>query len=286
MNTIPQILAGLREIAGEYDALICDVWGVLHDGRVPHLEAAEALRQFRKAHGPVVLLSNAPRPITDMEAQFRHIGVPTDCYDGIVTSGVSARTDLADRAAQRTLPMLHLGPERDTGVFSGLDVELADEANCEIVLCTGLWNDDDETPEDYRDLLATLRGREQIMLCANPDMVVQRGDRLIYCAGALAKAYEEIGGAVIWFGKPFQPIYETVFQCLTEAAGREIRKPLAIGDGADTDIKGANRMGMDALFIANGVHASQLGDLTVEGITQLFAVPDISARAAMPSLVW
>jgi HAD superfamily hydrolase (TIGR01459 family) len=286
MSKVPGILRGLSEIADGHDSVICDVWGVLHDGRRPHLPAVEALRRFRERHGPVALLSNAPRPIVDMEAQFRAIGVPTDFYDAIVTSGIATRDELSRRAAQHRLAILHIGPERDRGVFAGLDLELTDQEACELVLCTGLWDDDSETPDDYCALLELLRARDLTMLCANPDIVVQRGDQLIYCAGAIAKAYEDMGGEVVWFGKPHRPIYDRTLRALSEAAGPEIRNPLAIGDGADTDIKGANRMGIDALFISNGVHAAQFGDLTAEGLAQFFAVPGVYAKAAMPALVW
>lgn len=282
----PKILSGLREIAPAYDALICDVWGVLHDGQRPRLDAAEALSHFRRAHGPVVLLSNAPRPVEDIEAQFTRIGVPLDCYDAIVTSGVATRDELARRASGRTIAMLHIGPERDRGVFTGLNIECVEVAHSELALCTGLWDDDTETPDDYAELLATLKARDLTILCANPDIVVQRGGALVYCAGALARAYEALGGEVVYYGKPYRPIYDTTLATARRIAGREIARPLAIGDGMDTDIKGANAMGIDALFIADGVHAAQMGTLTAEGVAQLFAEPKAHAVAAMRALVW
>ncbi|HXM00789.1 MAG TPA: TIGR01459 family HAD-type hydrolase [Rhizomicrobium sp.] len=283
---LPTVLTGLREIASGHDALICDVWGVLHNGRSPYLEAADALRRFRKERGPVVLLTNAPRPVADVEEIFARLGVPLDCYDAIVTSGVAAREDLAKRAAGRALKMLHLGPGRDRGVFAGLPVETATVEEAQIVLNTGLYDDDSETPQDYASTLAAMKARGLTMLCANPDIVVERGDKLIWCAGALARDYETLGGAVVYYGKPHRPIYETVLALAAQIAGRKITAPLAIGDGADTDIKGANAMGIDALFIAQGVHAAQLGDLTADGIAQLFAVPGVHAKAAMRALVW
>jgi HAD superfamily hydrolase (TIGR01459 family) len=284
--THPRILTSLSEIASEYDALICDAWGVLHNGQEPRLEAAQALSHFRRAHGPVVLLSNAPRPVADIEAQFTRIGVPLDCYDAIVTSGVATRDELARRASGKKLAMLHIGPERDRGVFEGLNIECVEVAQSELVLCTGLWDDDTETPDNYAELLANLRARDLTMLCANPDIVVQRGGALIYCAGAIAKAYEELGGDVVYYGKPHRPIYDMTLATAQRIAGRAIERPLAIGDGMDTDIKGANRAGIDALFIADGVHAAQMGKLTAEGAAQLFAVPGVHAVAAMHKLVW
>jgi HAD superfamily hydrolase (TIGR01459 family) len=287
MRPIPT-LAGLSEIAAQYDALICDVWGVLHNGREPFLAAADACRRFRAQRGPVVLLTNAPRPVSDLEKMFVRLGVPLDCYDAIVSSGVAARADLAGRVekAGRRLKMLHLGPERDRGVFDGLDVECVDAATAEIALCTGLFDDESETPKDYVGLFAEMKARDLTMLCANPDVVVQRGEKLIWCAGALADAYEKIGGSVIYYGKPHAPIYATALAAARKAAEREIVRPLAVGDGADTDIKGANRMGMDSVFVTAGVHASQFGERAAEGLAQLFAVPESYPKAAMRALVW
>jgi HAD superfamily hydrolase (TIGR01459 family) len=281
-----RLLAGLRDIAPDHDALICDVWGVLHNGRSAYLEAADALRRFRVERGPVILLTNAPRPVGDIEQMFQRLGVPLDCYDAIMTSGVAAREDLARRAQSSPLKMLHLGPERDRGVFAGLPIERVEVNQAQIVLCTGLYDDDTETPADYAATFAVMKAHGLVMLCANPDIVVERGDKLIWCAGALARDYEKLGGEVVYYGKPHRPIYETVLALAQEIAGRKILRPLAVGDGADTDIKGANRMGIDALFIAQGVHAAQLGDLTVDGIAQLFAVPGVHAEAAMRALVW
>ena len=287
MAGIP-ILSGLSEIAQRYDALFCDIWGVLHNGREAYAGAVEALNRFRAERGPAILLTNAPRPITDIEEHLRKVGVPLDCYDAIISSGAAAREDLEWRlrSAKIPLPIFHMGPERDRGVFDGLAVECVDIAKAEIVVCTGLFDDDIETPDDYEPDLRRLAERNLPMLCANPDIVVQRGDQLIWCAGALAEAYEKLGGDVTYYGKPHPPIYEAAFRTAQKVAGRPISKPLAIGDGADTDIKGANGAGIDAVFVAQGVHAAQLGDLTAEGLAQLFAVPEAHPKAAMRTLVW
>jgi len=279
--SLPPILPGLSAIASDYDALVCDVWGVLHDGTAARLEATAALQRFRGERGRVVLLSNAPRPKQDLEVQFRRFGVPADCYDAIVTSGIAARADLERRSAGRRLRMYHLGPERDRGIFEGLDIEETGIADAEIVLDSGLFDDDTETPDDYRDRLAEMKARGLLMLCANPDWVVQRGGRLIWCAGALADAYEKIGGKVIYYGKPMPAIYDVVRAELPGA-----RRLLAIGDGLHTDIKGANRAGLDALFIADGIHGEKIGAVTPERMAELFAEAGVTARAAMPRLVW
>jgi HAD superfamily hydrolase (TIGR01459 family) len=286
MTKPPIILTGLSEIAGDYDALICDVWGVLHDGKSARAGAVEALRKFRAAHGPVVLLSNAPRPVSVLEEQFAHLGVPSDCYDAIVTSGVATREALAERGHGEILHTLHIGPERDRGVFEGLPIACVDLEQASVVLCTGLYDDDTETPNDYRDVLAGMKARGLILLCANPDIVVQRGGHLIYCAGAIARAYEKIGGEVVYYGKPHAPIYRTTLDTVCKVAGRELKRPLAIGDGIETDIAGANRAGLDALFIADGIHGEQIPQLTTPAMQQFFDDHDVTARAVLRTLVW
>lgn len=287
MSNLPRILTGLSEIAGDYDALICDVWGVLHNGKSPRLAAADALRQFRKSRGPVVLLSNAPRPVADLEEQFRRIGVPLDCYDAIVTSGVATREALAERAHGGSLSILHIGPERDRGVFEGLPircVERPEEASA--VLCTGLYDDDNETPDDYATQLAQIKSLGLVLLCANPDIVVQRGGKLVYCAGAIARAYERIGGASIYYGKPHAPIYKATLDAACRTASHTIERPLAAGDGLETDITGANRMGIDALFIADGIHGEHIPELAPGPIGKFLGEHHVTARAAMRALVW
>jgi HAD superfamily hydrolase (TIGR01459 family) len=281
MTQLPTILSGLREIAGDYDALVCDVWGVVHDGVKPYWPAVEALRRFRAERGRVVLLSNAPRPSAALDQQLALIGVPADCYDAIVTSGGAAREDVAHRAANGPLAMMHLGPERDRPLYDGLNVELVGPEKASVVLLSGLYDDETETPEHYRDILADLKRRGLLMICANPDVIVPRGGRLLHCAGGLARAYEAIGGEVVYYGKPHLPIYKVTL----EAAGSP-KRPLVVGDGLETDIRGANRTGMDALFVVDGVHAQELGALTPGNLAALFAKKGASARAAMGALAW
>ncbi|HSM95631.1 MAG TPA: TIGR01459 family HAD-type hydrolase [Rhizomicrobium sp.] len=277
-----KIITGLRDIAPGHDALVCDVWGVLHNGDRALMPACDALRTFREKHGPAILLTNAPRPVSDVEELFvKRYGVPLDCYDAIVTSGVATRDDLAKRATSHRLAMLHLGPERDRGIFDGLNIDTVDVDRAEIVLCSGLYDDDTETPADYVELLATMKARRLPMICANPDWQVQRGGRLVYCAGALANEYEKIGGEVVYYGKPKTAIYDYV-RALTKGA----KKPLAIGDGMHTDIKGANAAGIAALFIADGVHGEDVTELTERHMAELFAKAGVHATAAMRALVW
>lgn len=276
-----EIISGLHEIAPDYDAIISDVWGVLHNGSVANNKACAALKTFKDTRGPVVLLTNAPRPVVDVEMMFKKFGVPLDCYDAIVTSGVATREDLEVRTQSAPLKMLHLGPERDRGIFAGLDIQTTDVEHSDIVLCSGLYDDDTESPTDYVDLLARMKARALTMICANPDRVVQRDGRLIYCAGALASEYEKIGGDVIYYGKPRTAIYNNVRAALNGA-----KNPLAIGDGMQTDIRGANAAEIDALFIADGIHGEDVTDMTPGHLGKLFADAGVHARAAMRALVW
>ncbi len=281
MTAAATIISGLREIAGDYDALVCDVWGVVHDGVKPYWPAVEALRRFRAERGPVVLLSNAPRPSAEIAKQFAVIGVPPDCYDAIVTSGGAAREELVRRTAGARHAMMHLGPERDVSLYEGLNVDVVGPDKASVVLLTGLYDDETETPEHYGEILADLKKRGLVMICANPDVIVPRGGKLVHCAGGLARAYEAIGGEVLYYGKPHLPIYKVAL----EAAGSP-KNPLAVGDGLETDIRGANRAGMDSLFVVDGVHARELGALTPENLAALLAKKGVTTRAAMGALAW
>ena len=282
----PLILDGLHEIARSYDAALCDIWGVLHDGRRAHSGAVEALRRFRGERGPVILLSNAPRPVSDVERQFVNLGVPRDCYDAILTSGVLAHEDLAQRSRKHTLKILHIGPERDRGVFAGLPVCCVTVGEAELVVCTGLFDDDTESPEDYRKLLTDLSRRELSLLCVNPDIVVQRGGQLVWCAGALARLYEQLGGVSIYYGKPHRPIYDAARALAATAAGRPDLRVLVLGDGLETDIRGANAAGLDAVFIADGIHGEDVRELTPASVEKLCDESGVSVIAAIRALVW
>lgn len=278
INGYPAVISGLGEIAGNYDALVCDVWGVIHNGVHAFPPAVEALRRFRAERGRVLLLTNAPRPPHCIEPQLRNYGVPADCYDMIVTSGGAARADLVRRGH---VAIYHVGPERDLALFEGLDVALTGPEEAELVLCTGLFDDDNETPENYREILGRALAHHLPMICANPDVMVPRGDRLVHCAGGVAQFYEQLGGKVSYYGKPHPPIYAAAM----DAAGHPAR-PLVIGDAMATDIKGANVMGYDVLFVADGLHAEDIDGLTPESVVSLFAPQGVHARAAIAALKW
>jgi HAD superfamily hydrolase (TIGR01459 family) len=287
---LPRLISGLSEIAADHDALICDVWGVIHDGQAHHPAAAEALTRFREMRGPVILLTNAPRVPEEVAAQCASYGLPPGCYDAIVSSGGAARDELARRSAEKTLPLYYIGPDRDLPMVQGLDVRRTEIEEAEVALCIGLVDDMTETPADYAGRLTAMRARGLTMLCANPDLVVHRGSRLLYCAGTLARMYEEIGGAVVYYGKPHLPVYTAALAAADEAAdanGRPHPKaPLAVGDGLLTDIKGANAAGLPALFIADGVHGEDVAPYTGEHLATLFARFGAAAPAVTRVLKW
>jgi len=278
--TTPRLITGLSEIASGYDALICDVWGVIHDGKNAHPAAAQALKHFRASHGPVVLLTNAPRLTEEVAAQCAQYGVPEGCYDAIVSSGAAARAELERRGADG-LPLYYIGPDKDLPLLAGLGLRFTGINEAELVFCTGLEDDLTETPADYADRLAAMRARNLTMLCANPDLVVHRGAQLCFCAGALAREYEKLGGEAIYYGKPYRPVYDVALK----AAGQP-KRPLAVGDGLFTDIAGANRAGLDVLFIGDGVHGEEIEPFTADHLGRLFAKSGVNALAASRKLVW
>jgi len=277
----PVFIRGFSKIASQYDATICDVWGVVHNGVDAFQPAIDAIRRFRMERGPAILLSNAPRLADGVEAQFVRLGIPLDFYDGIVTSGSVAREDLIRRLDGRgELPLFYLGPARDNPVFHGLNIRFVDVDAAELVFCTGLLDDDSEVPADYLKTLETFHARRLPFLCANPDVVVQRGDRLVYCAGALARLYESLGGRVIYFGKPHRAVFERALEMARRISPAD--KAIVIGDGIETDIGGARNLNLDALFIAGGIHA---GD-DEAALAKLFQENRVQAVAAMRALCW
>jgi len=288
--SLPRLIAGLSEIAPHHDALICDVWGVVHDGQRHHPAAADALYRFKERHGPVVLLTNAPRVPAEVAAQCASYGLPPDCYDAIVSSGGAAREELARRSADHCLPIYYIGPDRDLPMIKGLDVRRVSVAEAEVALVIGLRDDMVETPADYDDELAEMKAKGLPMLCANPDLVVHRGERLLYCAGTLAANYEQLGGEAIYYGKPHRPVYESALAAAAEAAkaaGRQSPKnPLAVGDGLLTDIKGANGAGLEALFIADGVHGEEVEPYSAEHLAALFTRFGAKAGSVTRRLAW
>jgi HAD superfamily hydrolase (TIGR01459 family) len=291
MTSIP-VLGGLRSIAPRYKVLICDIWGVLHNGHKAFEGVVGCLDAFRASGGTVLLLSNAPRPNAPIREQLRTLGVPGTSYDAIVTSGDLTRELLADRARTGTFPIHHVGPDRDMPLFEGLDVSRVPLGDAKAIVCTGPFDDTTEGPEDYKDYWTPALKAGTPFFCANPDLQVQRGDHLIYCAGALAQDYEARGGQVTYLGKPHLPVYDFVERHLREYTGRspDRREWLAVGDGLRTDILGAKHAGIDALLITGGIHERELSDEALQPdparMAAVLGPAGLSAIGAMRRLAW
>jgi len=286
--TAPKLADGLSQIAAGYDALLCDVWGVIHNGRDSFPAACAALARFRAECGPVVLISNAARPHAPVIDQLDALGVPRTAWSEIVTSGDATRLLLAQRAPG---PAWLVGVERDAPLYEGLGLETSDLEHAAFISVTGPYDDENDEPADYRERFCRGVERGLEMICANPDLVVQRGAKLIYCGGALAQLYESLGGKVTMVGKPYAPIYELALAKAEAALGRPLdsRRVLCIGDGLPTDIRGANARGLDVLFVASGIHGAEtIGPegLNVAAVQDLLRQDGLSATYAIADLVW
>ncbi|MCA1544472.1 TIGR01459 family HAD-type hydrolase [Bradyrhizobium sp. NBAIM32] len=276
---------GLRELVGGVEVVLSDIWGVVHNGLESFPEACEALHTYRSRGGTVILITNAPRPADSVQRQLRKLGVPDETYDAIVSSGDLTRLYVAEHPGRK---MFWLGPERDNSIYRGLDALTAPLEQADYIVCTGLYDDETETAEDYRGMMLQARERKLTLVCANPDIVVERGDRLIYCAGAIAELYRELGGEVIFYGKPHRPIYERAMALAGERQGYQIdrKKVLAIGDSVRTDLTGAREFGIDCLFVTRGIHAEEfegLDQLDPNSVMELFGHPP---KALMRELKW
>lgn len=285
----PPILERAGSLLETYEVLFCDVWGVVHDGVRAYANATDALLRFRARGGTVILVTNAPVPTHRVEAMLEARHVPPDAYDGIVSSGEIA---LAHLSAQGYTRVHLIGPRgRDGAFFERVTASNVIVDDAQAVVCTGLVDDINETVDSYKELLAKARSLDLPFVCANPDLVVDVGGRLYLCAGALADAYAHMGGTVFWAGKPHATAYQAAKAAAEKLRGAAVRSEriLVIGDAVRTDLAGARGAGLDALFIAGGIHRHE----TMEGdsldpakLAQLFPAGTPGALAAMPALAW
>jgi HAD superfamily hydrolase (TIGR01459 family) len=264
-----EIIRSLADLSGRYDAVFCDLWGCLHNGKAAFPAAVSALQGFRQGGGKVVLLTNAPRPQSSVIKHLDMLGVPRDAWDIVVTSGDAAQMGMLSGAVGRKVH--HIGAPKDEPFFTDFADDLAAYAKSQPpiervalkdatgIVCTGLNDDLTETVEDYRAALLLGKTLGLPMLCANPDIVVDMGDKRLYCAGALAQAYEQMGGTALYFGKPHPPIYDLARRRLGEAGGPSDPQILCVGDGIFTDIQGGIGEGLDTLFISGGLEAERFG---------------------------
>jgi HAD superfamily hydrolase (TIGR01459 family) len=288
-RTPPPILARAGELLARYDVLFCDVWGVLHDGHRAFEGACDALMRFRKRGGTVILVSNAPVPGNRVAAMLDARAVPRETWDDIVASGEIALRHIADKGYTR---LFCIGPaDRDAATFERLSATPAPLEEAQAILCTGLNDDQTETPEDYRELLQRARARRLPLVCANPDLVVDVGGRQYICAGAIADLYERMDGEVFWAGKPHANAYDAAQAAAEAVRGTPVdrKRILAIGDSLRTDLKGAEAAGIDAIFIASGIHRDETmgsGELSPEKLEILFSPPAPRALAVLGKLLW
>jgi HAD superfamily hydrolase (TIGR01459 family) len=275
----------LSDLVDGVEVILSDIWGVVHNGLESFPEACEALHTYRQRGGTVILITNAPRPADSVQRQLRKLGVADEAYDAIVSSGDLTRNFVADHPGKK---MFWLGPERDSSIYRGLDAVMAPLEQADYIVCTGLFDDETESAEDYRAMMLQAREHKLPLVCANPDIVVERGDRLIYCAGAIAELYRELGGEVIFYGKPHRPIYERAMALAAERRGQptSLERVLAIGDSVRTDLTGAHGFGIDCLFLTRGIHSEEfegIDQLDPASVKELFGHPP---RALMRELRW
>ncbi len=275
----------LRGLVDGVEVILSDIWGVVHNGLESFPEACAALHTYRQRGGTVILITNAPRPADSVQRQLRKLGVADETYDAIVSSGDLTRNFVADHPGKK---MFWIGPDRDSSIHRGLDAVMAPLEQADYIVCTGLFDDETESAEDYRAMMLQAREHRLPLICANPDIVVERGDRLIYCAGAVAELYRELGGEVIFYGKPHRPIYERAMALAAERRGQptSLDRVLAIGDSVRTDLNGALGFGIDCLFLTRGIHSEEfegIDQLDPASVKELFGHPP---RALMRELRW
>ncbi len=252
----------LSALASQYDGLLCDIWGVIHNGVAAFDDAVDALCRYRASGRHVVLITNAPRPAKDVYPQLERLGVPRDAFDCIVTSGDVTRNLIQ---GDPDTPLFHFGPARDHSILEGATNPIVGISDARLCLLTGPLDDAVETVDVYHDLLVEMRDNAVQMICANPDLVVRDGNRMVICAGSIAQRYSQLGGTVIFSGKPQASIYQEARNRVNALANRKVPKGrlLAVGDGMPTDIKGAANNGLDAYFISGGIHADEFGDMNI-----------------------
>ena len=288
MTVAPPFIERFSTLAPSYDVVLSDVWGVVHNGVTAYPDAGEALKRFRDRGGTVILVSNSPRPGVPVRSQLDGFGVIRAAYDDVVTSGDVTRALLMERPGAN---VFHVGPKRDLPIFEGLDISFVPLEAADVVVCSGLFDDTTETAEHYRELLGKILARGLTMICGNPDVVVERGDQLVYCAGAIADLYGTLGGEVIYAGKPHRPIYTEALRMAATLRGATppLDRVLAIGDSVRTDLTGAAGIKVDCLFVTAGIHAEELGerhDPDLTALARMFAQAGVHPKAVTPRLVW
>ena len=262
----------LSEIYKEYDAFLIDLWGVMHNGIRLNVSAMNAVEELEGKGKKIVFLSNAPRPTKKVVEFLKKLKMEDKFLKNVLTSGEAALNSLKKNKFGEKF--YHLGPQRDDSLFSGIKKNKTTLDKCDFILCTGLFDEEEENLKHYENLLKDFTKKK--LVCTNPDLVVHRGGEEEYCAGKIAEIFENLGGEVIYFGKPYKEVY---LSCL-EAN----QKTLVIGDNLKTDIKGANNMNLDSIFITGGIHRSKIKNEEV--IEKLLKEHNVSANYFQKELTW
>lgn len=285
-SSTPPIISSARDLFSNYDTLFCDVWGVIHNGFKAYKSACAALAEFRSTGGTIILISNAPVPPHRVAEMLDSRAVPRNAWDSIISSGGIALSHIEERNIKKAYC---IGPQdRDAAFFERMTAKPTHLEEAEAIVCTGLNDDTSEHPNDYRPRLEKAHARSLELVCVNPDLVVDVGGKLYYCAGAIADIYQEMGGKVLWAGKPHAAAYQSARQAASDLRGAPIEdsRILVIGDSLRTDVLGAANEDLDALFIAAGIHRDEIvhnAKIDNEKLAQLFQTPHTTV-AAMPIL--
>ena len=285
----PQKLKGISEISDKFDVYFIDLWGVIHNGVQCYPEALKVLEKLKEQNKKIVLISNAPRPAAVVKVFLETIGLKSTCYDFLVTSGDITREYISLNSSKKNF--YHLGPTRDIDLFKDLNVTLTSKEECEEIICTGLVSDEEEKLQDYKTLLDFFLNKKIPMICANPDEVVARGEKIVFCAGALANQYKQEGGVVRYFGKPYSEIYSFALKKIRAHKDFKDKKEintLVIGDNIKTDIKGANLSNLDSVLILNGIYKDFFRDGTVnfDQLKDSVNLKDVKINYFQEELAW
>ena len=285
----PQKLKGISEISDKFDVYFIDLWGVIHNGVQCYPEALKVLEKLKEQNKKIVLISNAPRPAAVVKVFLETIGLESSCYDFLVTSGDITREYISLNSSKKNF--YHLGPTRDIDLFKDLNVTLTSKEECEEIICTGLVSDEEEKLQDYKILLDFFLNKKIPLICANPDEVVARGEKIVFCAGALANQYKQEGGMVRYFGKPYSEIYSFALKKIRAHKDFKDKKEintLVIGDNIKTDIKGANLSNLDSVLILNGIYKDFFRDGTVnfDQLKDSVNLKDVKINYFQEELAW
>ena len=252
------VIANFSEISNKYNAVICDLWGCLHNGVESFPEALKALEKFKSSNGKIVLVTNAPRPIANVEYQIAKLGIKETHYDMLLTSG-ELTSNYINNISGNQLSIFHIGGKRHHSIYKDMihekkiSIEIDNITHADLIVCTEPFDPSKDQLSDYGNTLKIGIDKDLTLLCANPDLVVDVGDKREMCAGSIASMYEEMGGKVIYFGKPHKNIYQKVYSFLNKFGDSKAKSILCIGDGLTTDIRGANNEKLDSLLVVGGL---------------------------------